>query len=106
MSRYYRVDLGLLDVSTQQRFEAWAHSQRHRHVLTNGDDGKVMLYAEREGERSAKAHVTSLRTTFNHNWRIPVQLPAGFLSLLSEGVPRCFGKLLVFSTDRSAHGVD
>ena len=82
-SRYYRADLGQLDESAQRIFQAWADSQRHRHVLVKEDDGTIVLYAEREDEKQKKSHMQALRTTIS-NWKIPVQRPAGFLRLLSE----------------------
>ena len=82
-SRYYRAFLGQFDESTQRIFEAWADSQLRRHVLVKDDDGAVVLYAEREEERQEKSHMQTLRTTIQ-NWKIPVELPAGFLRLLSE----------------------
>ena len=82
-SRYYRAFLGQLDESTQRIFEAWADSQLRRHVLVKTEDGAVVLYAEREEERQKKSHMQTLRTTIQ-NWKIPVQLPAGFLRLLSK----------------------
>ena len=82
-SRFYRADLGQLDESAERIFQAWADSQKHRHVLVKEDDGKIALYAEREAERQKKSHMAALRTTIS-NWKIPVQCPAGFLRLLSE----------------------
>ena len=82
-SRYYRAELGQLDESAQRIFQAWADSQRHGHVLVKDDNGTVVLYAEREEERQKKSHMQTLRTTIQ-NWKIPVELPAGFLRLLSE----------------------
>ena len=82
-SRYYRADLGQLDESTQRIFQAWADSQPHGHYLVQDKDGKFVLYAEREDERQKKSHMAALRTTIN-NWKIPIQLPPGFLLVLSE----------------------
>jgi hypothetical protein len=84
VSRYYKAKLGLLDSSTQESFVAWAQSQSHRHVLTNDDDGQVLLYAEREQSRPAKSHMASLRTSLTQHWKINVQLLPGSLNLLSE----------------------
>ena len=42
-----------------------------------------MLYAERAEAKHKKSHMAALRTTIN-NWKIPVQLPSGFLLVLSE----------------------
>ena len=50
-SRYYRADLGQLDDSTERIFQAWADSQKHRHVLVKDEDGTVVLCAEREDEK-------------------------------------------------------
>ena len=83
-SRYYRAELGLLDSNTQETFVAWAQSQRHRHVVTNDDDGQILLYAEREQSRPAKSHMTSLRTSLTQHWKINVQLLPGSLNLFSE----------------------
>ena len=82
-SRFYRADLGQLDESTQQIFQAWAASQNHKQLLAKENDGNVVLYAEREEERQKKSHMAALRTTIS-NWKISVQLPPGFLKLLSE----------------------
>ena len=82
-SRYYRTDLGQLDESEERIFQAWVDSQNHRHVLVKEEDGAIVLYAEREAERQKKSHMAALRTTIS-NWKIPVQLPAAFLRLLSE----------------------
>ena len=82
-SRFYRADLGHLDKSTQQIFQAWAASQNHKQLLAKENDGNVVLYAEREEERQKKSHMAALRTTIS-NWKISVQLPPGFLKLLSE----------------------
>ena len=82
-SRYYRADIGRLDESAERIFQAWADSQKHRHVLVKEDDGKIALYAEREAERQKKSHMAALRTTIS-NWKMTVQLPPGFLKLLSE----------------------
>ena len=54
-----------------------------KHVLEKEDDGNVVLYSEREEERQKKNHMAALRTTIS-NWKISVQLPPGFLRLLSE----------------------
>ena len=82
-SRFYRADLGQLDESTQQIFQAWAASQNHKQLLAKENDGNVVLYAEREERRQKNNHMAALRTTIN-NWKMPVQLPPGFLKLLSE----------------------
>ena len=82
-SRYYRADLGQPDESTERIFQAWADSQKHRHVLVKEDDGAIVLYAEREAERPKKSHMAALRTTIS-NWKTPVRCPPGFLRLLSE----------------------
>ena len=82
-SHFYRADLGQLDKSSERIFQAWVDSQRHKHVLVKEDDGTVVLFAEREEERQKKSHMAALRTTIS-NWKIPVQLPPGFLRLLSE----------------------
>ena len=82
-SRFYRADLGQLDESTQQIFQAWVDSQNRKHLLKKEEDGNVVLYAEREERRQKKNHMAALRTTIN-NWKMSVQLPPGFLKLLSE----------------------
>ena len=82
-SRFYRAELGQLDESTERIFQAWANSQSRKHVLAKEDDGTVVLYAEREEERQKKSHMAALRTTIS-NWKMSVQLPPGFLKLLSE----------------------
>ena len=50
-SRFYRADLGQLDESTQQIFQAWVDSQNRKHLLKKEEDGNVVLYAEREERR-------------------------------------------------------
>ena len=72
-SRFYRADLGQLDESTQQIFQACVDSQNRKHLLTKEEDGNVVLYAEREERRQKKNHMAALRTTIN-NWKMSVQL--------------------------------
>ena len=84
-SRFFRANLGQqLDAETRERFDCWARAQPRKHVLTSDDGGNVILYAERDDDRPAKSHMVALRTLLNHNWKIPLKLPSGFLELLSR----------------------
>ena len=83
-SRYYRANLGQLEGSTRHRLEAWGETQAHAHALSSDEDGNVILHAGREEPKAAKGHMVALRAMLNHNWRIPLKLPTGFLSLISE----------------------
>ena len=55
--------------------------QQKKHLLTQaGDD--FLLFGERE-DKQRKSHMVALRTTLS-NWGVKLQLPPGFLKLVSK----------------------
>ena len=80
-SPYFCANLGTLDPETHERFDGWAKSQQKKHLLTQaGDD--FLLFGER-GDKTRKSHMVALRTTLS-NWGVKLQLPPGFLKLISK----------------------
>ena len=80
-SRFFCANLGKLDPETHERFEGWAKSQQRKHLLTKAGD-EFLLFGERE-DRQRKSHMVALRTTLS-NWGVKLQLPPGFLKLVSK----------------------
>ena len=80
-SRFFRANLGKLELDTIKRIEAWASAQPGKHVLTQIEENTV-LHGERE-DKPRKSHMAALRTTFN-NWGESNKLEQGFLTLVSR----------------------
>ena len=80
-SRFFRANLGKLELDTIKRIEAWASAQPGKHVLTQIDENTV-LHGERE-DKPRKSHMVALRTTFK-NWGESNKLEQGFLTLISR----------------------